>query len=358
MKRTVSGFDAPAVRFFFVTYVLVFVFGAAYVFAGPFRKVPGLDLESSLRLLWWLVGTLGAGGAALRAACRDRPLGGCVPNVMFPFGVYTVLAYRTIRPALLTALSLLAGALCVIYTALILRKKSRRSGTRITAGKLRRVCVGAQSTVAFFGAVAMMACFLGSSRVSYSMTNSEVAPITGTQTGSVESMLRGCREDIKRLDPNIWAALCVEDRSELLQIVANVEAARLGLPHGLKVVLRDRSEGTRASYQDSEHLIVVSTSVVENEPVEAAIQSVCHEAEHAYQHRLVDLYETAEAPELLILQDARTYAGEFEAYVNGDDPNSTFEAYYDQRVEADARAAGRQGVERWKAWIGECEDGV
>lgn len=358
MKRTASGFDTPAVRFFFTTYILVFVFGATYVFAGPFRKIPGLDLQASLELLWWLVAILGTGGTILRAACRGRPLGGCVPNVMFPFGVYTVLAYRTICPALLTALSLLAGALCVVYTVLILRKKSRRSGTRITAGKLRRICVGVQSTVAFFGAVAMMVCFLGSSRVSYSMTNSDVAPIASTQTDDADDLLHTYQKDIKRLHPDIWTTLSVEDRGELLQMVANVEAARLGLPHELKVVLRDQSEGTLASYRDSEHLIVISTSVVETEPVEDVIQSVCHEAEHAYQHRLVDLYEGAEAPELLILQDARTYAREFKIYTNGDDPNSTFEAYYSQQVEEDARAAGRQGVERWKAWIGQCKDGA
>lgn len=357
MRKETGGFDSPTVLFFFATYILMLIFGVSYVLSGPFRKIPGMDLRASLRLLWCLVGILGAGGAILRTACRDQPLGGCIPNVVFPFGVYTVMAYRTIRPKLLVGLFLLAGMVCTAYTVLILRKKSRRPGRRSTARKLCRALVGIQSTLAFLGIVAMIVCFMRSSRVSYSMTNIDRPAIAGTQAGGVDAILAACQEDVKQLHPGTWDALSVEERGNLLQVVANIETVRYGLPHELNVALRDCEESTLAFYQDSEHLIVISTSVVESEPVETAIRSICHEAAHAYQHWLADLYETAEAQELLLLQDARIYAGEFENYINGNDPNSSFEDYYRQHLEVDARSAGQQGVERWNIWVCQYVDG-
>lgn len=71
------------------------------------------------------------------------------------------------------------------------------------------------------------------------------------------------------------------------------------------------------------------------------LTSVAHESYHAYQHRMVEVYKTTEEQEkkLLIFRKIEKYNKEMNNYKSG---KVDYEAYYNQTMEADARAYGKE----------------
>lgn len=87
----------------------------------------------------------------------------------------------------------------------------------------------------------------------------------------------------------------------MLQAVANIECRYLGISHELNVVAKDMEQGTiLGSYSDRTHTISVSVkSLMYDNPYEL-VDTICHEAYHAYQHCIVDMYNTCDE-QILIL---------------------------------------------------------
>lgn len=140
----------------------------------------------------------------------------------------------------------------------------------------------------------------------------------------------------------------------VLQTVANIEAAHLGIPHELNVgvdALRDRVKGT---YNDSLRSILIDIDSLENDDAYKVLDTVLHEARHAYQYRLVSLYQmTAEDyKELLTFQEVQKYEAEFANYIHGTS-EGTFDDYENQSCERDSRAYGADRSQVYRSYIEE-----
>ena len=101
----------------------------------------------------------------------------------------------------------------------------------------------------------------------------------------------GQQSNLKDFDEQTWRWLDEDRRAELLQLVAAIEASELGLDHELYIGIRDfAGDTTPAAYTAHDHKILVNRGSLMSMTGEEAINMVCHQAYHAYEKSLVDLY--------------------------------------------------------------------
>ena len=99
------------------------------------------------------------------------------------------------------------------------------------------------------------------------------------------------------------------------------------------------------SYSSQTKTITISVEHLANDSVEDVLDTLLHEARHAYQHATVsalkaiekDLSEEAKA--LSCFRTIETYRDNLENYING---SKDYYSYYDQDVESDSRS--------WAEW--------
>lgn len=75
-----------------------------------------------------------------------------------------------------------------------------------------------------------------------------------------------------------------------------------------------------------------------NDPMDL-VNTICHESYHAYEHRLIDMYESSsdQYKQLKVFEYATEYQKEFNNYTEYLPELDNYEEYYYQLCEADAR---------------------
>ncbi len=132
-------------------------------------------------------------------------------------------------------------------------------------------------------------------------------------TGSMESLIL--------LRDDAWHDLSLKERLGVLQTIANIEKQYLGLPHELIVETADLGDIQIATYRDATHEIQVNVNSLLFDSPQDLVDSICHEAFHAFQHRLIDAYDGADdaLKPLRIFRSASIYKEEFNNYADGED---------------------------------------
>ena len=141
-----------------------------------------------------------------------------------------------------------------------------------------------------------------------------------------------------------WIELDVEEKLDVMQTIANIEASYLGLPNELNVSVANLQENRLGSYSDGIRTIYIDLSHLESASAREVLNTCAHEAYHSYQHRLIDAYNSTDenVKNLMLYKKAVTYQAEFENYVDG---TQDFDLYYGQSCEADARKYAKSAVE-------------
>ena len=105
-------------------------------------------------------------------------------------------------------------------------------------------------------------------------------------------------------------------------------------------------ENTLGSYDDSSRAVSISIEHLENDPVEEVLDTLLHEIYHCYEHRLAEVYTSAdpELQRLRLFRDAADYAGEVAQPV---DPEEDYSAYAAQAMETDSRIYAATGVQEY-----------
>lgn len=145
-----------------------------------------------------------------------------------------------------------------------------------------------------------------------------------------------------RLQEKFWVRMDARQRRDLLQIVAEQEAQRLGIE--APAVCARRLEGNALGmYSDADQLITLDLEHLKHSDVKKVLSTVLHECYHAYQNRLVELYNRLSEDEkkLMLFQPAAQYAAEFANYNDG---SRDYAAYSAQQCEIDCEAYAAQAV--------------
>ncbi len=306
-----------------------------------FRCMPGRTYTESKTILWVMIG-LSILICAYALNRRMRTGWTVTTALVVPFGLYTVLTYIKTVGNWMPIVLVSAVALVVIYSVFIMTRKfkNRRNKGKVIKRRLHRCCVASQSIVAIALLVVMGT--IGAHGVfGDNILNSSISATANNQ--SVPQTISNNIDTILLLQEEEWANLTTQEKLDILQTVANIEAHYLGLPNELNVGTANLDENTLACYNDRTHTISIDLNHLENDSVYDVLNSCCHEAYHSYQHRLVDAYNAADENSrgLRIYKLAVQYGQEFNNYVDGD---HDFCSYYYQDCEIDARDYAEDAV--------------
>ena len=268
----------------------------------------------------------------------------CLITAVTSVVVYFVISFRDIYPVRMAVAQLAILGGIGFYTVLVLCfgipvLRSRNRAKQIKAFLLGflyhcRMIVGVVLTVVYLLSL-ILAIFCG---VSVSHEQKSVNP------GAGEVTLKDNLEIVKLLREEFWVDLSVQERIDVLQTIANIEASHLGLPHKLKVISVSIDEKTLGYYADQTHTIAINACVLQNSGTQEVLEVLVHEAYHAYEYRLAELYRAADdnLQDLRLLQRAKIYSEELETYIDGEvDPVG----YMFQSVEIDCDAYAAAAVD-------------
>ena len=160
-------------------------------------------------------------------------------------------------------------------------------------------------------------------------------------------------EVLQRIDPAIWAACTKEEKLEFVQTVANAEANYLGVPKPLPIRACDLPDNTLGRFIHEKYEIQIDENYLyfgdvdqdgeKESDVLDIVKTICHESYHVYQRELVNAYQSVdkEHRNLLLFHAVPEYLENLQNY---NEPKVDFKAYYNQRLEKDARAYAETAV--------------
>lgn len=307
-----------------------------------FRCLPGCSFTTSRSILAALLFTCMLVESAFTRQKDDELRVG--HGLFCAYGIYTAVAYRPIFPRRIFFFLLATGVLTTAVAGYIMSRPigpgSPRRYRRILAIRLKKtaaaVCMVAAVSSAAFLAV------LGAGRLfRNSLFKAEVKPTTTADIA--EQTIKNNLDTLSLLDEERWSALSVEQKLNVLQVVANIERRYLGLATELTVGAANLEQleeeiQTVSGYCEETHEILVDIDALLGADPWDLVNSIAHEARHCYQYRLTEMYLATKNADknLLLFREARVSAfiDEFAHYENGKDD---FWGYYNQELERDAR---------------------
>jgi len=311
-----------------------------------FRCAPGMGFLASRLLLWGLMAGFSVIGIALTWGRRRNNLSLFV-NLVLSIEAYTALSYWTDLKRPILAVGTAAGVAAFAYflTVICLKIENRGRGGAVLMRRLRHGVLGGR-TIAAVCLTLLIVPIAINAAFGRDLFNPSVAPAaSAAENHTIAEHL----EELRKLDEDTWETLDPAERLDLVQTIANIEDTYLGLPHELIVTAGDLPESIVGQYDDHTHTITLDTDYLQTRLAHEVLDTVCHEAYHAYQHRLCDAYDSLDSDfkGLLLFYRTEKYTADFEHYYSGDD----FDAYYFQQVEIDARNYAADAVKDYYAKI-------
>lgn len=306
-----------------------------------FRCLSSYSFAESRLILWGMVVISCIVGVILEMK-NNRNKSSVFFNLIVGYGIYTVLTYIQIKRAFILVSLLITVVLTVIYALLVLCRKIKNS-RRFVRILCKRAVQVAFFTQRLFGLTLTLIIIVTGVNIFFGSTIMKSTVGTGTQANINEQSLANNIEAIAQLQEDTWCSLSVQERLNVLQTVANVEQRYLGLSNELNVGAANLREGVMGYYNDNTHEIVIDIDSLLNDSSWEVLDTVCHEAYHSYQHRMVEAYNAADdnSRNLRIFRKASSYASEFNNYISGEED---FCGYYYQDCESDARDYAKEAV--------------
>lgn len=277
-------------------------------------------------------------------------------NIFFGLGLYSFFAYYKYFENLIIISLFIALILTLAYAIIIMRKKINFKNKNFHNNKIfysfkvrsKHIFLGSRTIFAICMAVLLVP-FSIKCLFEYSLFQAQVSAeyycINDEYT--IENQI----DELVKFDESTWINLTLQEKLVLMQIAANIEANYLGISHELNVVSITVADNVYGYYDYSKHLIVVNTTILENSNAYDVLETVCHEAYHAYQYQQVILFNQLdeESQSLLMFYEISLYKAEFEGgYIDGTDD---FAGYYMQTCEVNAREYADEAVRSYKYWV-------
>ena len=299
-----------------------------------FKTIRGLSLSQSNWVFWgiWVLCLLA--GLLFTPKVKRSDLS-VFATINTPIAIYLVFSYFHIyKTALIVGLSIIGTALS-FYIILVIITNIGDIWHGKYKGRLVKFFVGFLHTSRMIVSLGLSMVF-----VVFYLNLFFGQPLMDSITVATDpkvnnQKISGNIDTILLLQEDEWERLSVQERLNVLQTVANIEATYLGLPHELNVVVDILEETTSGHYNDRTHTIAVNADYVAEESAHDLVETIAHEAYHAYEHRLVDLHNNVSSQErnLLIFDRISEYKDNFENYINGDED---LYGYITQAVETDS----------------------
>lgn len=322
---------------------------------GIFICFPNLTYNNSHLLCYGILSISVLAGVLLTYKRRRNNLSTFV-NIFFGLGLYSIGAYYKYFEKLIIGLLIIAMISMLIYSVVVIRKRINFKNRNFKGNKKlysikvksKHIFLGSRTILALCMAILLVPfsikCLFG-----YSLFQAQIS----AEYYSIddEYVIENKLDELSQFEDSIWIYLTLQEKLDLMQIVANIEANYLGISHELNVVSMTLEDTICAYYNDSKYLIVVNTTYLENSLGYDALDTVCHESYHAYQYRQVDLFNQldTQSQELLMFYEVSLYKEEFEGgYADSSD---SYLDYYTQTCETNARDYAEDAVRSYKYLI-------
>lgn len=313
-----------------------------------FYPIFGLDYYTSMEYFLWFCMAVSTLGIVLTLRRRRNDLSMFV-NVVAPFAIYFVFSFFRIIPGVILTVACLAAAAGVFYGAAVvvnyLRDKHRGIMVPNCGRCMMMVLLNTRTIV-----VTVLASVVGIMLVlqMLGVPLLEAKPEQETVAQESGQTIAQNMDTILLLQEGKWEKLTPEERLQVLKTVSDIEANYLGIPEVR--VCADNMEGRYLGhYVDVTQCITLSYECLASYDAYTMLCTVIHETYHAYQYRLVDLYDRLEKEDrdLYLMRAAAHYSREFSDYNDG---SENYLEYATQHCEMDsdsyAAAAAEDYYER------------
>ncbi len=132
----------------------------------------------------------------------------------------------------------------------------------------------------------------------------------------------------------IWTSFSPDKKITVLQLLADYESIRLGMP-AVPISSKRIDMFTLGEYSPTYNTICIDLEHLEDSPPEDTIRSLLHEVFHAYQHYVITNIDwESDFSNSAFFEEARNWKNNNENYING---ITNYEDYASQPLEASAR---------------------
>ena len=298
------------------------------------RNINGLSLNQSRLCLWLIIVAIVVFGFIITWN-KTRNMISMFVIVLLPFDLYTLVIWQRTAQNLIVIVIVASFIASIVFLALVWNRQIRAGARRkiIIVRRLKRSILGIVTIITFCSSLVLLALGVSSVFHTFLLSPSKVQDKT-TLNDSITTVCK--------FDEGLWGECSTSERLDALQTVANIEAAYLGLPHGLTIEVDILPETKLACYNDNTHTISISIDHIENDTASENLNSILHEARHAMQYRLCDAYDSldAEMQSLVIFQPILKLQAELSS--NYIEPEENYIKYYSQHCETDARDYAEQ----------------
>ena len=263
----------------------------------------------------------------------------CIILAVYIFGGIALCIYGNLRFEQLYEAGRLPRSL--LNGVIVPRRRRLRAGDIMRAALHRYVVIGGALILAVPAAAAVFAYGMDGA-----MEKGSLHAVV--QEGEENRMLENLGA-IRMLEDGRWDGLSVQEKIDILQIVADIETGHLNIVP--VTVVNYHLEGTVfGSYDHEQRQVQIDMDKHEGYMSLEYVGTILHECRHAFQHDCVDSLDWND-PEILngiYYAEARQWRYENEHYILSSQDR---DAYYNQEIEKDARRYSEEGLPIYDQYI-------
>lgn len=314
-------------------YVLNAIFSAVVttvVFRSSlFLCIDGFTYKNSKLFLWCCVAIILSIGTAFTIRCSRNDLS-IFSSIGLALGFYSIITFLKYYITLCIVVGIIFFIILSVQLYNIITQKHKSK----TKHKISKTNLAILSIFIIIGIyfITVLILVAGSKLLDIGL----LSPSVEKYTKSTENSYSYSSEELLQLKED-WDYLSNSERINFLQHIANIEAEQLDLDHELNVILTVLDQNTYSTYCEATHTIEVNIKIIELESAEEMIDSIAHEAAHAWQNQLIKNCESGKETRAEYIDKANTYKNEFSKYKRNIAVKD-YDKYYNLECEIDARA--------------------
>ena len=267
-------------------------------------------------------------------------------NLLLSYGIYHALSLWFIDRTKFTIVGLIAVILAASYSLLVIVTYfyyRRRSALNVNIWKCLSSCMlNCRTIVAcVFAATIMLTLVKTTFDFPALELKEDTVPLNASAATEGETIAKNM-DIVLLLQEDKWCHLDATERLNVMKTIADIEPNYLGFPE-VSVCAEVLKEHNLGHYNNTTRTITLNLSYLVTADAHTMLTTVCHESYHAYQHRLVEVYDelASEDKDLLLFSEAAQYRDEFANYIVGSDG---YYAYSNQLCEVDSTKYAEEAV--------------
>lgn len=298
-----------------------------------FRVIPTFEYTESKMVFLIMIG-LGSYVGYLKTSDNNRNLLAVICSIAIPAGLYSVATYFNMYPVMIVSIILVMALISLYIMNKFRSEYNNRQRCKKAIGVMNKALL---SVTCILLVVTISARSTLSSGESFSIGDEPSSPTAESKDYKSESDL----SFLYQFDERNWEKMSKEERATAMVDLARIEKNYLGITQELQIQFVNLESKNLAGSTNAQDGVIrldegYLSQYTNRYNAHEAMDTVCHEVRHIYQHEITDLYKKVDEADrkLLIFRSADKYIEEFDNYIQANEDGTK---YYNQLVEQDSR---------------------